>query len=223
MEFARRTGAKILKDRQVRNKNLPNAYHADSSRRNFVTDLPIFLTTRTLFSDQCYEVIGRALAYATSFECNCKSLGVIIKMKQEFDLNNDESVSKLCHQARLPLGFWTKALGKVFREAAKPAIERNDVTAGQLTFEPLIAKIKDAREARNEIAHDLTKGIEHRAEDEKEKGHVMKEVEILVRKIAEADVHVYNLCQTITKEPPYQDANDYCERAVKWVCEIEDS
>ncbi len=143
-------------------------------------------------------------------------------MKQELDFYCDESVLELCRKLRKPLGFWTEELAKVFRGTTKAAIERNDVT-GQLMFETLITKIKDAREARNEIAHDLTKGIEHRAEDEKEKGHVMKEVEILVRKIAEADVNVYNLCRVITKEPPYQDANDYCERAVKWVCEVEDS
>ena len=205
-------------------------------------DLPLILTTRTCFSDECYGVIGRALAFATSFECNCWALEALTKMKGALDFQDEKSMVHFCRELdKKLLGRRTKDITKTLKKGAEAVAEREDVTLGDEEFDygtikgkdlsyileysatKLGEKLEDARKARNEIAHDLTKGIEHYAEDDKGRKNLIKDVETLVRRIAEADVEVYNLCRILTKEPTFKDASRYCEAAVKWVCEIEDS
>ena len=212
-----------------------------------MTDLPLILNTRACFSDECYGVIGRALAFATSFECNCKAFEALIEIKKGrrkkgLDFSDEQSMAKFCRELEeKKLCQRTKAIRNSLEEAAENAARFGDITLedegfelGTLTGEDLSdlmefankslsEKLEDARKARNEIAHDLTKGIEHDTEDDEGRKNIIKHVETLVRRIAEADVQVYNLCQFLTNEPTFKDASEYCEVAVKWVCEIEDS
>lgn len=188
-------------------------------------DLPLILTTRTLFSDECYGVIGRALAFATGFECNCKAIEALTEMKRGLDFSDEESMAEFCRELNKKLlGRRTKDITKTLKKGAEALADKDKDMSYLVEFlaTNLGEKLEDARKARNEIAHDLTKGIEHYAEDIEWRKNIIKDVETLVRRIAKADVEVYNLCQIITKEP-IVDASGYCEAAVKWVCEIEDS
>lgn len=185
-------------------------------------DLPLILTTRTCFSDECYGVIGRALAFATSFECNCKSLEALTEMKRGLDFSDEESMAEFSKELdKKLLGRRTKDITKNLKKGAETLAEKDMSYLVEFWATNLGEKLEDARKARNEIAHDLTKGIEYYAEDDDERRKNLIDVETLVRRIAKADVEVYNLCQILTKEPTV-DAGGYCETAVKWVCEIED-
>lgn len=187
-------------------------------------DLPLILTTRTCFSDECYGVIGRALAFATSFECNCWALEALTEMKRGLDFPDEKSMAEFCKKlGKKLLGCRTKDITKLLKKGAESLAEKDMSCLVEFLATELGEKLEDARKARNEIAHDLTKGIEHYAEDDGGRKNIIKNVEKLVRRLAEADVEVYNLCRIITKEPRFVDASGYCEAAVKWVCEIEDS
>jgi predicted transcriptional regulator len=48
--------------------------------RHSMTVFPIFLTERTAFSDELDGVAGRALAFATGFEMNCKALEAVMNI-----------------------------------------------------------------------------------------------------------------------------------------------
>jgi len=187
-------------------------------------DLPLILTTRTCFSDECYGVIGRALAFATSFECNCWALEALTETKRGLDFSDEESMAEFCRELdKKFLGRRTKDITKNLKKGAETLAEKDMSCLVEFLATNLGKKLEDARKARNEIAHDLTKGIEHYAEDDERRKNLIKDVETLVRRIAEADVEVYNLCRILTKEPRFTDTSKYCEAAVKWVCEIEDS
>lgn len=205
-------------------------------------DLPLIHTGRTWFADECYGVIGRALAFTTSFESNCWSLEALTKMKGALDFQDEKSMKRFCRELdKKFLGRRTKDITKTFKKGAEAVAEREDVTLWNEEFDygtikgkdmsylvkfsatNLGKKLEDARKARNEIAHDLTKGIEHYADDDERRKDLIKDVEKLVRRIATADVEVYNLCRLLTKEPTFKDADTYCEAAVKWVCEMQDS
>lgn len=187
-------------------------------------DLPLFEHERTWFSDECYGVIGRALAFATSFECNCWALEALTEIKSELDFSDEESMVEFCRKLdKKFLGRRTKDITKNLKKGAETLAEKDMSCLVEFLATNFGEKLEDARKARNEIAHDLTKGIEHYAEDNEGRKNLIKDVEKLVRRIAEADVEVYNLCRSITKEPRFVDADRYCEAAVKWVCEIEDT
>jgi hypothetical protein len=176
---------------------------------------PIFLTERTEYSDECYGVIGRALAFVTSFEMNCKSLEAIMEMKKGLLCNKDEdSITDFC--GKLERKVLGKCIGKIMEEFKKGEDAFEFMGSINKWLEEIL---DDARNARNDIAHDITKGIEHCAEHPERRAVLIKEVEALVRRVAEADVQVYNLCQFLTKEPTF--TGNYCDDAVKWVCEVE--
>jgi hypothetical protein len=177
-----------------------------------MTDFPIFLTERTEFSDELYGVIGRALAFATSFEMNCKAVQAVLGIKElRASGQGEQAIEDLC------VAIENKALRRRIDNIIKE-VNKKGTAVGDL-LEWLRPKLEAARIARNEIAHDVTKGIEQRAEDAGRRAEIIEDVGVLVRTIAEADFWVYNLCQALTNEPTY--GGDYCEDAVKWVCEVE--
>ncbi len=60
-------------------------------------DLPLELPERTQFSDEGYGVLGRALAFATDFEGNCRSFSTLIGLKAEPSVLRDEkSFDEFC-------------------------------------------------------------------------------------------------------------------------------
>jgi len=181
--------------------------------------LPIILTAGR--DDEIYGIIGRALAFATSFELNCKALQAIMGMKKLVPHRGDkQAITDFCEKLEKQRLFTRiKLINEELKDTARAVADHDKDRAYVLEYanKLLEVKLKEARKARNEIAHDLGKGIEHFVEDDEWREKLIKEVETLVRKIAEADVSVYNLCQYLTNEPTFK--GDYCEAAVNWVCE----
>jgi len=187
-----------------------------------MTEFPIFLTERTEFSDEIYGVIGRALAFATSFEMNCKAVEGVMGIKElRGSGQSEQAMEDFCGELekkvlKRRIDSITNRLTKKPDSGAQRGGDAPNLVEEFVTW--LSHKLEAARDARNEIAHDVTKGIEHCAEDAEQRAYIIERVGALVRTIAEADFFVYNLCQGLTNEPTYK--GDYCEDAVKWVCEV---
>ena len=222
--------------------NAQNPIITTQRLKSKMIDPPLILTERTCFSDECYGGIGRSLAFATSFECNCWSLEALIKMSGALDFQDETSMKRFCRELdKKFLGRRMEDITKTFKNKAEIVAECEKVALKDEKFgydtikgkdlsdimeysvTKLGEKFEDARKARNIIAHDLTKGIEHRADVDERRQDLIKDVEELVRRIAKADVVVYNILRILTQEPTFKDADKYCEAAVRWVCEIEDS
>ncbi|MHC4330032.1 MAG: hypothetical protein ACYSWW_18105 [Planctomycetota bacterium] len=187
-----------------------------------IDNLSLILNRRSDFSDECYGVIGRALAFATSFERNCEAFEGLVEMRKRSGFKDEQAIKDFCKEnEKRKLVSRTKAIIDTCNEAADQLPE--DLSKSLRSVNQIIdGRLQDAREARNEIAHDITKGIEYHTEDAERKSQIISDVEACVRRIAEADVWVYNLCQILTNEPIFQNAGSYSELAVKWVCAIED-
>lgn len=185
--------------------------------------LPNELNERTYFSDELYGVIGRALTFATRFESNCKALAILINLKKDWRLDSDNSIEEMSQKVNelyeKPLGKYVGIIGQVCKHNMNIAKEAGIAQLFKLFYK----KLRRANQARIEIAHRLTRGIEDYAEDDHGRTDIIKSIEALIREIAEADLLVFNVTRIITNEPPYLGGNHYCEEAVKWVCEIEDS
>ena len=205
-------------------------------------DLPLIFNKRTHFSDECYGIIGRALAFATSFECNCKALEALIEMQSGLDFSDKKYIAEFNRKfEKKLLGSRMNAIQKALKKGAMDlakngdnTLENEDHKLGTITNKDLSLlaldsvktlgeKFEDARNARNDIAHNVTKGIGHGVENDKGREGIIKNVETLVRRVAATDVEVYNLCRILTKGSRLNDTDNYCETAVKWVCEMEDT
>lgn len=173
-------------------------------------DLPFLeCSERTQFSDECYGAFGRALFVAQHFESLVRSLATLLAVKEAryigevASLDDPEFVDWV---ERL----WKKHLGTNISSLQQYGL-RNEPTR-------LLHK---ARGARNEIAHAVTLGIEHRIEEDEGRQQILDEIGRLVRSIAEADLGVGILIQKVTNEPLPSPglARNYSDQVVQWVCE----
>jgi len=176
-------------------------------------DFPFrFDNKRTAFSDECYGVIGRALAFAQRFEGDCRALALLlhIKTRPEFIVERDKDYEKFC-----------EIVNKLWRRILNQQIESLS------QYFELIRDVSDilrqGREARNTIAHEIAMGIQHDIETDDGRAKVIEEIETEVRKIAKADRIVCFLMHISTNEPlPNSDyIKDYSDRVANWVCEVE--
>jgi len=185
--------------------------------------LPHEFNERTIFSDECYGVIGRALTFANRFESNCKALAILLKLKTDWRLDSDKCTDELSERVSKlygkPLGIYVEIIRQVCEKNMNNSKEAG-ITELQKFF---TKKLKSANKARIELVHELTRSIEDEVEDDNGRANIIKSVETLIREIAEVDLLVFNVIRIITKEPPYLGGSRYCEEAVKWVCEIEDT
>jgi hypothetical protein len=184
-------------------------------------DLLSDLNERTYSSDKCYGVIGRALTYVTSFERNCKTLHCILRIGKEFSLDDQEAIGSMVKSLfKCPLGPHVSYLADthaVFLQ--KRGLGQGDANMLSDFFG---TKLRVAKAARNEIAHDVTVGIADLVEDDEGRASVVKRVEPCIRDIAWANWMVFNMQQGLTGEPVVRGVDHYCDEAVKWVCEIDD-
>jgi len=97
---------------------------------------------RTEWGDSHYAVVGRALAFASRFEKNAKSLSALVKIRGNPSLmGSDEEIERFFSGiSNTPLAQHLKAMGLDEGEAGNT--------------------LKDARLARNEVAHELAMGMD---------------------------------------------------------------
>ncbi|MBN2591032.1 MAG: hypothetical protein JXA96_14290 [Sedimentisphaerales bacterium] len=178
-----------------------------------MTNLPIILSER---EDEIYGIIGRALAFATNFEINCKALQTVMEMKKRMgNRNTQELINFFENLEKQILNVRINKIIKELNHAVEPFASKDKEEFKTLN-DYLKEKLVIARDARNEIAHDLGKGIENLIKNDEWREKLIQEVVEIVQQIAEADVMVYNLIQRLTNEPIF--TGDYCQAAVEWVC-----
>jgi hypothetical protein len=160
---------------------------------------------RTVWGDAYYSVIGRALTFATRFDSSCRELNVLLGVKQNiYILESKEEIIKLVnrlHKLRL--------------------VQHISSIAGD---ENELKKILDkGRCGRNEIAHDLTRGLDRCIDTlpNKHINNLMDRLRNLIIELAEADRAVSLITSILTHEPlPSPEfLTKYPSLIEKWVME----
>lgn len=160
---------------------------------------------RTEHSDYLHGVIGRSLIIATRFDSMCVTLSMSTDFKSEIIL------SKL-------------------REEDFDAVV-NKVTSKYRTLNNSIQSFKQpkeissilhrARDARNEVAHSLTKGLEGCIDIKVNEVSFIKEISNLIGIIADGDLVISFLMSVFNNEPTPnpEHLSEYKNKMVNWVVE----
>jgi len=161
---------------------------------------------RTEFSDDIYSIFGRALTTATRFDSSCKTLArlplVKVSLMTKHALSNNE---------------YDPVIENIINK-----YKNLNRAIDSLGFNGDIKDIlTDAREARNELMHEGTLGVEMGfdfMEDEELSSH-LESIEILVRKIIKGDALVSVLLSVQNKEPisDYPFSEGYENSYSNWV------
>ena len=168
---------------------------------------------RVQFSDDNYAIVGRALAYAQKFEGDCRALNSLFVVRSAVEtgalsLDDDKSFGDFVTRVHeLPLG-----------QHIRQAMEFLELPLG------MISAFNLAREARNQIAHELCLGAQFGFETGEGRAHLVEEVSRAVRRIAEAHLVVLLIMAVQNKEdrPRADYLRGYCDRVVEWACWTED-
>ncbi len=183
------------------------AFRMDSSFLDFPHE-------RTEFSDANYAALGRALAYATSFESICRAVSSRHHIRQqviEKSLSIDTADEAF---AAVVADVWEQRLW----QHVKAILEYEEFPSD------IAGKIKQAKSARNEIAHELALGISHTVQTDSGRSDLFVALSDLVRKIAEGYiiVELTSLIETHEPVPTRQFLTTYPARMVEWVTHVDD-
>ena len=166
--------------------------------------------SRTAESDAYYAVLGRALAFATRFEANCRSLATIIaiRMNPEIFLESPERQSEFVQRAG------DRALAQHLNNFA-PLFADPPGLNSQVA-------LTEAREARNEIAHETALGVIDWLSDPEYRKAFLQNIERLMRVIALGDRVVSVALSSLTHEPlpTGQFLGNYENRVAAWVGQL---
>jgi hypothetical protein len=170
-------------------------------------DLPFELPEIAEFSEQGYTILGRTLAYATSYESNCKSLATLIGLELDHNLLNTED-----HLNEF-LAFMQKR--KLFAQI-------KDIVNKTNLHHSIPEILHSGREARNFIAHESSIGVFQLFERD-DRDTIIKELREKTIKIADANLIILLLGQKISDEPipTLSFLNSYPKKVADWVCRIE--
>jgi hypothetical protein len=161
---------------------------------------------RTEWGDSIYSAIGRVLTLATHFESSCHGLVGILQLKTSPHeiLESPTGIKELSDE------LYLRSLGRNISIFA-PA---------QDDFRHLLDK---ARDARNEIAHEIALGMEDQEGLERNEEFFLGRVRELSLTLAEADRAVCFALTVLTHDhmPNNDFLKKYPERIAQWVCELE--
>jgi hypothetical protein len=161
---------------------------------------------RTEWGDSIYSAIGRVLTLANHFESSCRSLVGILQLKTTSHeiLESPTGIKELSDE------LYRRSLGQNISIFA-PA---------QDDFRHLLDK---ARDARNEIAHEIALGMEDQEGLERNEEFFLGRIRELSLTLAEADRAVCFALTVVTHDhmPDNDFLNEYPERIAKWVCQLE--
>ena len=163
---------------------------------------------RTNWADAHYSVVGRALTFATRFERLCRALHVYIGLKENKGfLESEEEVIKLVNR-----------LHKLRLVDHVTAIARDESELKNI--------LDKARLARNEIAHDITIGLDRCIDTlpSKHINYLMDRLRELIIELAAADRVVSVITTVVTHEPlPTNEfLTNYPHLIEKWVMETDE-
>jgi len=159
---------------------------------------------RTEWSDGHFGMLGRALVIATRFEASVRSLAVLVDLKAAPEaLESEELIDRLIEAA------WERRLFKDLKHLGLDKDEVGDT-------------LKAARLARNEVAHEITLGLD-RCLDLLPTAAVIdlgRDVRALVQALAKGDRTVCALLTVVTNDhrPSREFLQSYPDRIEQWVC-----
>ena len=155
-----------------------------------------------------FAVLGRALFTAQHFETNCRALAAYFSMRVSAMRERASVVETPAFRERLDR-LWKQTLGRHIHDLQSI-----------FAFPPEITQVFDAAlEARNEIAHWLTVGIDDHLDSEIDSR--IAEIRMRVVKIAAADKCVAVLLHAANKDPLPASSyfSKYEETVANWVCQ----
>lgn len=174
----------------------------------------IFTFKRSLYRDQYFAALGRAVSFATRFENNCRLLCELVELKypksksvSRVSLLTEENIALLCERVEK----W-QLNDYIQKAVSRLALHTSIDTA-----------LRAAREARNTLTHESAIGIEDTINESEEDDLFLDHLGQLVRPIAEADIVVFVILAKETHEPiPRLDyLRSFADRVVDWVCKID--
>jgi hypothetical protein len=183
---------------------------------DMVSDLLFdFDIARTEFSDAAYAAIGRALTFATRFEANCRALAAVIGVREAMKARgapDGESVDDLFE--RLTQEYW---------HVRRLRHHETAVALYEKLPQDLRAILRDGRQARNQIAHELTLSIAAEIQTEEGRSTLLESLRSTVAKIADADRIVCVLAHLETREtlPTVAAFEEFPKRVIEWVCDVD--
>ena len=158
------------------------------------------------WSDPCFISLGRLLALSQRVESHCRSLALLlgVKFTETSPLESGETLRAFCDAIRKQ---------KLHKHIA-------DIAAFFGNESQLCEILDAARNARNEIAHEVTLGFEHWAYDESLMPDESTGIRELATHLARADHLLCTISSALTKEPMLtgQAYRSYPDRLVEWVC-----
>jgi hypothetical protein len=172
-------------------------------------------TDRTDFSDAIYSAIGRGLASSTQFEANCRSLALLVGIKERVISDASFSLSK------------PEDLDALVNDLQKKRLfdQITAVCVGLGIDSEIRMILQNGRVARNALVHELTLGLEHQGEKDVGRDHYLDHLRRLMKDVALANLVICLFSLLATGEPlPTMDfISQYSCRAVDWVCDVSDS
>jgi hypothetical protein len=152
-----------------------------------------------------FAAIGRALAYATRFESNCRKMIGVLGLAQSSRplFESEQALSEFVRRIR------SSTLSRNIHKLAKPADGDEEIRE----------TLNAAREGRNFIAHHATLGFEADLRDRAAMARRLRELETHVNGIAEADRFVCLLISLFTRTPlpSGEMVNSYPRYIREWV------
>lgn len=161
---------------------------------------------RSAGADRLFAACGRALTLATRFEAGCRAVfkmaGIAADPTVIFS-SSDRMNEFAATIKKKPLNAYLSTLGNAF------------------SSDRLEQLFNAAREARNEIAHELTLGMDYSLSDPSEQQKVLGRLERIIPPLAEADAVVSTLLTHASAEPFPAFLRDYPRLIQRWVCDLE--
>lgn len=172
-----------------------------------------FETERTVFSDNSFGIIGRALTFATYFESICRGLSTLIDLKSKhksgkFSLENDEELQIFLH--------------KLERYILYQHIEK--ISQYYEFDKDIKSLIHKAKNARNFIVHELTLGIEEIIHTDESRHFIIESLKEKITDIAKANILlIIMICLETHEEIPTPDyLKKYPNMISTWVLDVDD-
>ena len=160
---------------------------------------------RTENSDYLHGVIGRSLIVATRFDAMCTALlkAIEIKTGAVYLLASDEDFDQFVTQAETKYRTLNSSIN---------SFELPDQISDIL---------HQARKARNEVAHSLTKGLEGCIDTKISNDSLIDEVSGLLAKIVDGDIISSVLISNFNDEPILNNVSleGYKDKIINWVVE----
>jgi hypothetical protein len=162
-------------------------------------------------SDEAYAAVGRALAFATRFEANCRALAQllhvrpIVRQQGTAILEDDAFVATINE-------FWSLRL----RKHLSQLLQYYELPADAASI------LKAGKTARNLIAHEITLSVPETIQTDSGRAELMSMLRTAIQRIAEADRIVCLIMHAETNEPlPTAASYDgYVRKIIDWVCDI---